>query len=70
MRRRVLTSLVLAFLATVVSIGGRDLRPAIAAPAKRSERVVLVVFGGGVRTKEFLGRPDLCPTIKAIGAAE
>ncbi len=69
MTRRALRPLVLALVATIVSIGGRDPRPAIAAPAPRSERVVLVVFGGGVRTKEFLGRPDLCPTIKAIGAA-
>ncbi len=30
---------------------------------------MLVVFGGGVRAKEFLGRPDLLPTVRAIGAA-
>jgi hypothetical protein len=43
--------------------------PAAAEPPVRCERVVLVVFGGGVRTKEFAKRPDLCPTVRAIGAA-
>jgi hypothetical protein len=35
----------------------------------RCERVVLVVLGGGVRSKEMLDRPDLMPTIRKIGAA-
>jgi hypothetical protein len=43
--------------------------PAPAGPPARPDHVVLVVFGGGVRTKELLGRSDLCPTIHAIGAA-
>lgn len=43
--------------------------PAAAEAGALCDRVVLVLFGGGVRTKEFLGRPDLCPTVKAIGAA-
>ena len=37
--------------------------------APRCERVVLVVMGGGIRTKEFLGRPDLMPTVKEIAGA-
>lgn len=69
MKRRSLLVLVLTGISSIVSNGVRDLRPAIAAPVARAERVVLVVFGGGVRAKEFLGRPDLCPTVKAIGAA-
>ena len=39
------------------------------APAPRCERVVLVVWGGGVRTKELLGRPDLLPTVREMAAA-
>jgi hypothetical protein len=39
--------------------------PAGAAPP-RCEHVVLVVLGGGVRTKELLGRPDLAPNARAI----
>lgn len=61
-------ALLVATLATFSAVGPRDPRPAAAAPA-RCERVVLVVFGGGVRAKEFLGRPDVLPTVKAIGAA-
>jgi hypothetical protein len=60
---------VLSGVAWIASNGARDLRPATAAPPAHAERVVLVVFGGGVRAKEFLGRPDLCPTVRAIGAA-
>lgn len=42
---------------------------AAAAPRRRPDRVVVVVLGGGVRTKELLGRPDLLPTVAAIGKA-
>jgi len=65
--RRVVASLLAAALAAalVVRAGGA----AHAEPEPRPERVVLVVLGGGVRAKEMLGRPDLCPTIRAIGAA-
>jgi len=60
----------LASLVVVASIGAPGPRPSIAAPSPaRCERVVLVVFGGGVRAREFLGRPDLLPTVKAIGVA-
>jgi hypothetical protein len=40
-----------------------------APPAPVARRVVLVVFGGGVRTTELLGRPDLLPTVAAIAKA-
>lgn len=53
----------LALVATTTSVA-----PAEPAPS-RPEHVVLVVLGGGVRAREMLGRPDLCPTIRAIGAA-
>jgi hypothetical protein len=66
MRRR-LAVLALCVLGAAAGGGGGD--PAAAEPRGTCERVVLVVFGGGVRTKEFLGRPDLCPTVQAIGAA-
>ncbi len=38
-------------------------------PSPRCERVVLVIVGGGVRTKELLGRPDLMPTVAAVAKA-
>lgn len=60
----------LAAAAVALAIGPRDRRRTDAAPpANRAQRVVLVVFGGGVRARELLGRPDLCPTLRAIGAA-
>jgi len=63
-RRRTL----LALVASLVGLAAPS--PAPAGPAaSRPEHVVLVILGGGVRTKELLGRPDLLPTVRAIGAA-
>ncbi|MFO0934037.1 MAG: hypothetical protein U1E39_15220 [Planctomycetota bacterium] len=62
-----------AGLAALVAarVGGAPGRgEAAAAPARaRPEHVVLVVLGGGVRTEEMLGRPDLMPTVREIGRA-
>jgi hypothetical protein len=72
MRIRVAVPVLPAFvgLLAFLAAGDAGVAPARAEPQGAAcERVVLVVFGGGVRTKEFLGRPDLCPTVKAIGAA-
>ena len=65
-RRARLPFAILATLALVVAAS-----PASPGPGtpERPEHVVLVIVGGGVRTKEFLGRPDLLPTVHAIGAA-
>lgn len=62
----------LAALGVLAAGGGPSARVAAdpAAPsAPRCERVVLVVLGGGVRSREMLRRPDLCPTLAAIRAA-
>lgn len=44
-------------------------RAEAAPPSRRPAHAVLVVFGGGVRSKELLGRPDLLPTVREIGRA-
>lgn len=47
-------------------------RSAGAAPAgagkRRTERVILVAFAGGVRTRETLGTPDNVPALRALAA--
>ncbi len=63
---------VLAVLTVLAAADGPAARgaPDPAGPSvPRCERVVLVVFGGGVRSREMLRRPDLCPTLAAIRAA-
>jgi hypothetical protein len=55
-------------LLALLALGGPASARA-APPAPAAKRVVLVVFGGGVRTKELLARPDLLPTVQAIAKA-
>lgn len=67
--RRLLLAALLAVLAPVAGPAARA-GPGPASPtASPCERVVLVVLGGGVRGREMLRRPDLCPTLAAIRAA-
>jgi hypothetical protein len=61
------TSSVLALAAALALRVGAPGPAAEAAGA--SERVVLVILGGGVRAKEMLDRPDLMPTIRKIATA-
>lgn len=43
--------------------------PSVAPPGKRkTQRVVVVAFAGGVRTRETLGTPDNVPTLRALAA--
>ncbi len=64
---------VLRVLALALAYARGAAAPALPGPpepaAPRCERVVLVVFGGGVRSQEMLRRPDLCPTLAAIRAS-
>jgi hypothetical protein len=69
-RRLAARARALAAAASLAWLGGAAPPAARAGPAApRCEHVVLVIFGGGVRTKEFLGRPDLLPNVRQIGAA-
>jgi len=72
-RRRgfaVVLAAVAGTLGAVRAPGSSEGPEAAAAPTRgRPAHVVLVILGGGVRSQEMLGRPDLMPTIRDVGRA-
>ncbi len=66
-RRALLQAGAAAGLTLALGREGRSAPTAFVAPRK-TERVILVAFAGGVRTRETFGSPDNVPTLRALAA--
>jgi len=53
-------------LAGAALLGASPLARAARAPERKTKRVILVAFAGGVRTKETLGAPDNVPVLRRM----
>jgi hypothetical protein len=68
-RRTLLGAAAAAGLGAALAPGAGALaRTGAAFPARRTQRVVLIAFAGGVRTRETIGSADNAPTLRALAA--